>query len=184
MLAAYGCSAKAKEAAPESKGPAMPPPAVKTAIVKVETIPTYGDFVGQSAAKETVNIVPRVTGFLEKIYFTEGAQVNAGEALFRIEQASYLISVKSAEAKLAQDEALLIKYQRDVARLEPLTREHAATQTDLDTAISGAAQQKAAMKGDQAVIDTAKLNLSYTEIPTPISGIIGKLNVTQNYRHG
>jgi membrane fusion protein (multidrug efflux system) len=177
---ACGCSSQAKEAgAAGGKGSSQqPPPAVRTSIVKVETIPTYGDFVGQSAAKETVNIVPRVTGFLEKIYFTEGAEVHRGEALFRIEQASYQISVKSAEAKLAQDEALLVKYQRDVARLEPLAREHAATQTDLDTAVSGAAQQQAAMKGDQAQIDTAKLNLSYTEIPTPIGGIIGKLNVT------
>jgi len=160
-------------------GTKMPPPSVSSAIVKVMTVPVMGDFIGQSSAKETVSIVPRVTGFLEQIYFKEGAEVHKGEALFQIEQASYKIAVESAQSKLAQDAAQLVKYQRDVARLEPLTAQHAATQTDLDTAVSGAAQQKAAMEGDQASIDTAQLNLSYTTISSPIDGIIGKLGVTK-----
>ena len=157
----------------------MPPPSVTTAIVKVMTVPVMGDFIGQSSAKETVSIVPRVTGFLEQIYFKEGAEVHVGEPLFQIEQASYKIAVESAQSKLAEDAAQLLKYQRDVARLAPLTAQHAATQTDLDTAVYGAAQQKAAMEGDQASIDTALLNLSYTIISTPIDGIIGKLGVTK-----
>jgi membrane fusion protein (multidrug efflux system) len=152
---------------------------VETALVKVMTVPVIGDFIGQSSAIETVNIIPRVTGFLEKVYFTEGLQVHTGEALFQIEQTSYRIAIESAQAKLAQDQAQLVKYQRDVARLEPLAAQHAATQTDLDTAISGAAQQKAAMQGDQASIDTAKLNFSYTVITSPIDGMIGKLDVTK-----
>jgi membrane fusion protein (multidrug efflux system) len=157
----------------------IPPPSVTTAIVKVMTVPVMGDFIGQSSAKETVSIVPRVTGFLEQIYFKEGSEVHTGEALFQIEQASYKIAVESAQAKLAEDAAQLVKYQRDVARLAPLTAQHAATQTDLDTAVSGAAQQKAAMEGDQASIDTAQLNLSYTTLSSPIDGIIGKLGVTK-----
>jgi membrane fusion protein (multidrug efflux system) len=157
----------------------MPPPSVTIAIVKVMTVPVTGDFIGQSSAKETVSIVPRVTGFLEQIYFKEGAEVHTGEALIQIEQASYKIAVESAQSKLAQDAAQLVKYQRDVARLAPLTAQHAATQTDLDTAVSGAAQQKAAMEGDQASIDTAQLNLSYTTVSSPIDGIIGKLGVTK-----
>ena len=160
-------------------GAKMPPPSVTTAVVQVMTVPVMGDFIGQSSAKETVSIVPRVTGFLEQIYFKEGAEVRKGEALFQIEQASYKIAVESAQSKLAQDAAQLVKYQRDVARLAPLTAQHAATQTDLDTAVSGAAQQKAAMEGDQASIDTAQLNLSYTIISSPIDGIIGKLGVTK-----
>jgi membrane fusion protein (multidrug efflux system) len=160
-------------------GTKLPPPSVTTAIVKVTTVPVMGDFIGQSSAKETVSIVPRVTGFLEQIYFKEGAEVHTGEVLFQIEQASYKISVESAQSKLAQDAAQLLKYQRDVARLEPLAAQHAATQTDLDTAVYGAAQQKAAMAGDQASIDTAQLNLSYTTISSPIDGIIGKLGVTK-----
>jgi membrane fusion protein (multidrug efflux system) len=176
LLSLEGCTTKVK--ATGTAGAQAPSPTVRTAIVKVMTVPVFGDFVGQSAAKETVNIVPRVTGFLEKIYFTEGLEVHKGDRLFQIEQASYQIAIESAQAKLAQDQAALIKYQRDVDRLTPLAAQHAATQTDLDAAVSGAAQQKAAMQGDQASIDTAKLNFSYTMIATPIDGVIGKLNVT------
>ena len=100
----------------------MPPPSVTTAIVQVMTVPVMGDFIGQSSAKETVSIVPRVTGFLEQIYFKEGAEVHQGEALFQIEQASYKIAVESAQSKLAQDAAQLVKYQRDVARLRTAGR--------------------------------------------------------------
>ena len=156
----------------------MPPPLVRLATVEVKTVPVYGDFVGQTEAKETVVIIPRVTGFLEKISFKEGTEVQKGQVLFQIEQAAYQAALASAEAKLAQDQAGLTRYQRDVARLEPLVKEQAATQQDLDTSVSGAAQQQAALKADQAAIDTAKLNLSYTIIRSPIDGIIGKLNVT------
>ena len=173
-----GCATSGKNE-PSKGPPQLPPPAVETALVKVTTVPVIGDFIGQSSAIETVNIIPRVTGFLEKIYFTEGLEVHPGEALFQIEQTSYRIAIESAEAKLAQDQAQLVKYQRDVARLEPLAAQHAATQTDLDTAVSGVAQQKAAMEGDQAAIDTAKLNFSYTIISSPIGGMIGKLGVTK-----
>ena len=178
LIGLAGCAASGKSEPPKG-APQLPPPAVETAIVKVMTVPVIGDFVGQSSAIETVNLIPRVTGFLEKIYFTEGLEVHKGDALFQIEQTSYRIAIESAQAKLAQDQAQLVKYQRDVARLEPLAAQHAATQTDLDTAVSGAAQQKAAMKGDQASIDTAKLNLSYTIISSPIDGMIGNLGVTK-----
>jgi membrane fusion protein (multidrug efflux system) len=178
LIGLAGCTASGKNE-PAKRAPQVPAPAVETAIVRVATVPVIGDFIGQSSAIETVNITPRVTGFLEKIYFTEGLEVHTGEALFQIEQTSYRIAIESAQAKLAQDEAQLVKYQRDVARLEPLAAQHAATQTDLDTAVSGAAQQKAAMEGDQASIDTAKLNFSYTIISSPIDGMIGNLGVTK-----
>ena len=80
-----------------------PPPSVTTALVKVMTLPVMGDLIGQSSAKERVSIVPRVTGFLEQIYFKEGAEVHKGEALFQMGQASYRIAVESAQSKLAQD---------------------------------------------------------------------------------
>ncbi len=136
ICAVTSCGGPGKPAA----APPIPPPAVRVGRVQVRTIPLYGDFIGQADAKETVNIVPRVTGFLEEVYFTEGAPVHKGQMLYQIEQASYEASLESANAKLAQDQASLIRYERDVARLEPLVKEQAATQQDLDSAISGAAQ--------------------------------------------
>ncbi len=178
LCAVTSCGGPGKSAT-SGGPPPMPPPAVRVGTVQVRNIPLYGDFIGQTDAKETVNIVPRVTGFLEKVYFTEGAPIHKGQMLYQIEQASYQASLESANAKLAQDQASLVRYDRDVARLEPLVKEQAATQQDLDTAISGAAQYRAAIKGDQASIDTAQLNLSYALISSPIDGIIGKLAVTR-----
>jgi membrane fusion protein (multidrug efflux system) len=146
--------------------------------VERKNVPVTGDFVGQTEAKETVTIVPRVTGFLEKIYFQEGATVRKGDSLFQIESASYKAALEQAQAKLAQDQAGLIRFQRDMARLEPLVKEQAATQQDFDAAVSGTAQQQAAIQADQAAIDTAQLNLSYTLIRSPIEGIIGRVNIT------
>ncbi len=95
----------------------------------------YGDFVGQTEAKETVVLIPRVTGFLEKSFFKEGSTVHVGDALIQIEPAAYRAALEQSEAKLAQDQAALIRFQRDVARLEPLVKEQAATQQDFDSAV-------------------------------------------------
>lgn len=115
---------------------------------------------------------------MEPIFFKEGSTVHKGDTLFRIEPASYQATLEQAEAKLAQDQAALTRFQRDIARLEPLVKEQAATQQDFDVAVSGTAQQQAALKSDRAAIDTAKLNLSYTLIKSPIEGTIGRLNIT------
>ncbi len=163
---------------PGAAAASAPPTTVRVGEVLVQTVPVYGDFVGQTEAKETVNILPRVTGFLEKTPFREGSQMRKGDVLFQIEQAQYKAAVTSAQAKLAQDQALLIRYQRDIARLAPLVKEQAATQQDLDMAVAGEAQQLAAIKSDQAAIETAELNLSYTVIRSPIDGIVGRLGVT------
>ena len=156
----------------------MPAPTVRVAIVAVQNVPVYGDFIGQTDAKEMVNVIPRVTGYLEKIYFREGSEIHQGGPLFQIEQANYKAALEAAEAKLAQDRATLEKHRRDIARLEPLVMEKAATQQDLDDAGAGRLEMEAALRGDQASIDTAQLNLQYTVIHSPIDGIVGRLGVT------
>jgi len=173
LLCGIGCRDKnAQTASPP------PPPTVIIAPVEVKTVPIYGEFAGQTAAKDTVNVEARVAGFLEKVYFTEGTRVRTGQVLCQIEQASYVAALEAAQAKLAQDQANLLKAQQDVARLEPLVAQQAAPAQDLDSSVAARAQYQAAIKGDQANIDTAKLSLSYTVIRSPISGIIGKLIVT------
>jgi len=156
----------------------MPAPTVRVAIVAVQNVPVYGDFIGQTDAKEMVNVIPRVTGYLEKIYFQEGSEIHQGGPLFQIEQANYKAALEAAEAKLAQDRATVEKHRRDIARLEPLVKEKAATQQDLDDAVAGRLEMEAALRGDQASIDTAQLNLQYTVIHSPIDGIVGRLGVT------
>jgi membrane fusion protein (multidrug efflux system) len=164
----------------ETAGPvqAPPPPTVIVAPIQVKSVPIYAEFVGQTAAKDTVTVEARVPGFLEKVYFTEGTRVSKGQLLYQIEQASYLASLEAVQAKLAQDQANLLKAEKDVARLEPLVSEQAAPAQDLDTAVAARAQYQAAIQSDQANIDAAKLNLTYTTIRSPIDGIIGNLLVT------
>jgi len=174
-LFSSGCGAGKADASPSR---ATPPPSVRVGVVSVRTVPVYGEFIGQTDAKETVNVIPRVTGYLEKIYLREGSQIRRGDMLFQVEQANYKAAMESAEAKLAQDKATLEKYRRDIARLEPLVKEQAATQQDLDSAVAGRLEMEAALRGDQASIDTAQLNLDYTVIHSPIDGIVGRLGVT------
>lgn len=74
--------------------------------MSVQTVPVYGEFIGQTDAKETVNVIPPVMGYLEKVCFREGSQIRRGDPLFQIEQTSYkAAALESAEAKLAQDKA-------------------------------------------------------------------------------
>jgi membrane fusion protein (multidrug efflux system) len=170
-----GCRDKAIQA---DGGQKPPPPTVIVAPIQIKSVPIYGEFVGQTGAKDTVNVEARVPGFLEKVYFVEGTQVSKGQLLYQIERAPYVAALESAQAKLAQDQANLLKAQKDVARLEPLVSQQAAPAQDLDTSIAARAQYQAAILADQANIDTAKLSLSYTTIHSPIDGIIGSLQVT------
>lgn len=174
VLAQEACAGKKTEAANAQP----PPPTVLVAPVQVKTVPVYGEFVGQTAAKDVVNVEARVSGFLEKVFFTEGSRVTKGQLLFQIEQASYQAALEAAQGKLAQDQASLLKAQKDVARLQPLVAQQAAPAQDLDASVAAQAQYQAAITSDKANIDTAKLNLSYTTIRSPIDGIIGKLLVT------
>ncbi len=157
--------------------PMPPPPLVVVAPALVKTVPVYGEYVGQTDAKETVNIQARVSGFLEKVYFTEGSRVEKDQVLFQIEQGQYKAAVDSARAKLAQDQATLLKNQKDVARLQPLVEQQAAPQQDLDQSVAAQSVAEAAIQADRAAIEQAELNLGYTIIRSPITGIIGKLQV-------
>ncbi|MBS1842070.1 MAG: efflux RND transporter periplasmic adaptor subunit [Acidobacteria bacterium] len=175
LACAAGCGGGKDAKAVSAQTPA---PLVIVEAVGVKTIPIYGEFVGQTEAKDTVNIEARVAGFLEKVEFTEGTRIQAGQPLFQIEQAPYAAALESSQAKLAQDQASLLKSEQDVARLQPLVEQRAAPAQDLDASLAARAQYQAAIKSDQANIDIAKLNLSYTIIRSPIAGIIGRLLVT------
>lgn len=166
-----GCNGKKPEA--------MPPMPVVVGQAEVQTVPVQQQYVGQTSAKDTVDLRARVGGFLERVEFQEGAHVRAGQVLFQIEQSSYRAALASAEAALARDEASLTKANQDVARLKPLVAAKAASQQDLDTALAQQAAYQAAIKADKAQIETAKLDLDYTTVRSPIDGVIGKLAVTR-----
>lgn len=182
--------------------PAPPPPSVTVAEVALQTIPVYLDYVGITAAVRTVDIRPRVEGFLQKRAFTEGADVQEGELLFVIDPSPFEAALEAAQAQLARDEAALAAAQaqlakdkaalafareqveryRSLAAQEFVTREAFDTyRTQADQAAAAVAadnaainQATAAIKADRAAITQARLNLSYCTIRAPLSGRIGR----------
>lgn len=172
-LLASSCTGKKASASAPMASP------VVVANVPVETVPLTHEFVGQTSAKDTVDLRARVGGFLEKVDFHEGDHVRAGQVLFQIERSSYVTALATAQAQLAKDQASLDKASKDIARLRPLTANHAASEQDLDAAVAQQAAYQAALRADRASIADAKLNLSYTTVRSPIDGIIGKLAVTR-----
>lgn len=157
--------------------PDRPLPAVVVAPIRAQTVPIYGDYVARTEARQTVEIRARVEGFLEKAMFHEGSRVKAGQLLFVIDQRPYQTTLQEARAALAQAQAALRKAQKDAARLRPLVAEDAAPQVDLDDAESAIEHGKATIDRAKAVIAGAELDLQFTEIRSPITGIIGKEEV-------
>lgn len=173
LAVAPGCSSRAsgKEQKPAM---AFPPPAVIVAPVIRKTVPIYGEYVGQTAAVNTVEIRSQVEGFLEKISFVEGSTVQKGQLLFQIDPREYEAAVMKAKASLAQSEAALVKSKQDVARYRPLVSQHAISQEQLDTAVAQEAEDEANVESAKAQLAQAELNLGYTQITAPLTGRIGQ----------
>jgi RND family efflux transporter MFP subunit len=162
----------------QSKTPqGLPPPAVVVAQVASETVPIYGEYVARTEARQTVEIRSRVEGFLEKVLFKEGSQVRAGQLLLVIDQRPYRSALQDARGSLAQARAAFEKAEKDVERLRPLVAEDAAAQVDLDKVVAEAKFNQAAIERAKAAIAKAELDLKFTEIHSPITGIIGKEQV-------
>ncbi len=139
-------------------------------------------FIGHVEAIKSVNLMPQITGYVEKVLFEEGSFVNEGDILFVIEQERYLATVSLREAELASAKANLVRAERDYKRQSSLSKQNYASKATLDTAESTYLQAKAAVAQAQANLDLAKIDLGYTEIKAPISGRIGKALVTEgNY---
>ena len=154
------------------------PPVVVVSTVASQTVPIWGDYVARTEARQTVEIRARVEGFLEKVLFREGSQIKAGQLLFVIDQRPYKTALQEARGSLAQAQASLGKAQKDVERLHPLVAEDAAPKVDLDNAESAVQYGRASIDKARAAIARAELDLKFTEIRSPITGIIGKADVT------
>lgn len=155
----------------ETKAPLPPQVIVKT--VKQETVPVYGKYIGVTQASLDVEVRARITGYVEKVEFVEGSWVEAGQLLYLIDNKPYIAKRKRVLAELEKDKAAYEKSKRDVIRLKPLYEQDAASQLDYDTAVSTEEQAKASVMSSQANLDEVDLELSYTQIKAPISGMVG-----------
>jgi multidrug efflux system membrane fusion protein len=153
--------------------PASLPIPVATAPAMRADVPLTVDGIGTVQALNTVNIRPMVDGPLTEIRFREGQDVHAGDVLARIDSRTYQATYDQAVAKKAQDQATLENAERDLVRYDKLAKTQYTTAQQADTQRSTVAQDQAVVRQDQAQIDSARTNLSYTTIMAPVDGRTG-----------
>jgi multidrug efflux system membrane fusion protein len=146
---------------------------VATAAAVRQDVPLTVDGIGTVQALNTVNIKPMVDGPLTEIRFREGQDVHAGDVLARIDARTYQAAYDQAVAKKAQDEATLANAERDLTRYDKLAKTQYTTAQQADTQRATVAQDQALVRQDQAQIDSAHTNLSYTTITAPVDGRTG-----------
>jgi membrane fusion protein (multidrug efflux system) len=172
LLAA--CGKDSDDAA--KKKAAAAPQAIPVTVQRVQTqrVPITLDAVGQAEGSREVEVRARISGIIEKRLFTEGAPVRAGTVLFVIDRATYEIAVAQAKAALSQERAKAELAQSEAGRLKSLASARAISQREYDVALSAVQQATASIEGAQAKLAEAQLNLSYTNVKAPISGITGR----------
>ncbi|MFM1945363.1 MAG: Efflux pump periplasmic linker BepF [Verrucomicrobiota bacterium] len=149
-------------------------PPVVVAEVLVADLPIFGEFVGQTEAPANVDVRARVEGFVEGIHFREGSRVKAGDLLFSLEREPIEQRLFRARATLAEAEAALAKARADIARYTPLVEKRAIPRQDLENAEAMERQGLAAVAAGKADVRKAEIDLSYTEVRAPVSGLIGE----------
>ncbi len=158
----------------ENKQANIPPPEVLVYVTEASEVSIFQEFVGETLGYKDIDIRARVEGYLEGIHFEEGRKVNQGELLYTIESQQFEALVAEKMSLLAKEKVKLANALSDLNRVEPLAKENAVSQLDLDSA---QARYKAAIesvKAAEADLDAAQIQLSYTKIYAPITGIIGK----------
>jgi multidrug efflux system membrane fusion protein len=156
-----------------ASGGAAPPVPVVAGTVIQKDVPIYLDGLGTVQAFNTVTVRARVDGQLQKLAFVEGQEVHTGDLLAQIDPAPYQTQVAQNEAKKGQDEAQLAHARLDLKRDDELFAQKILAPSDYDTQKALVAQLEAAVKADQAAIDSARVQLDYTQITSPIDGRTG-----------
>lgn len=139
--------------------------------------PVYGRYMAKARASLDVEVRARINGFVEEVAFKEGSVVKKGDLLYRIDNRPYAAKVERSKAQLKSAEANLARTRRDVKLLTPLYEEDAASEQDLNNALSDREAAEAEVSAKKAELQEANLELDYTNIAAPISGLIGASQV-------
>jgi membrane fusion protein, multidrug efflux system len=161
----------------ESPPPVQPPPEVVVEPVEVRDMPVQAEFTGQVRGGEDVEVRARVTGFLQSQHYREGSLVKKGELLFTIEPQQFEAAAARAQAEMAEAQARHNRAVIQVNRLTPLVARHAVSQQDLDNAVASAEASKASVASAAAQLTSARLDLGYTRVTSPITGLAGNRQV-------
>ena len=155
-------------------GGGIPPALVSVHTVQAVSVPVRFQFVGQTAGSKEAEVRARVQGVLERRVYQEGSAVKAGQLLFVIDPRPYAAQVQAAEADLARAQAQYAQAHRNFERVKPLAGSKALSQREYDEAVSNEETGAAAVKQAQARLTEARLNLGYTSVNAPVSGLASR----------
>jgi membrane fusion protein, multidrug efflux system len=162
----------------EQSGP-PPPPEVGVITLQARDIAITDQLPGRTTAYRVAEVRPQVTGIVQRRLFTEGAEVKAGEQLFQIDSGSYRAALSSADAALKRAEAQAVTARLLEERYAPLIAANAVSKQENDEAIAARARAEADVASARAQVDSARINVVYTQLLSPINGRIGRALVTE-----
>ena len=168
-----GCKSAESAAAPP------PAPAVSVAPVIERQITEWDEFTGRLDAVEKVEIRPRISGYIDKVNFTEGKEVKAGELLFQIDPRPYQAELDKARAEEERVKSRSVLAQQEVDRAEKMLAKRAISQEEMDERKNALQESVSAIAGAKAAVEQAALNVEFTHITSPIDGRVSRTEITK-----
>ncbi len=157
----------------KKKSPSAPPPTVEVIRVQPTNVPVYKEWIGTLAGNVNAEIRAQVSGYLLSQNYPDGSQVAKGQLMFEIDPRPFQAVLDQAQSKLAQDQAQAIRTRWQVERYAPLAKENAISQQEYIDVVQSNLAAEALVKADQATVESARLNLGFTRIISPIEGLAG-----------
>lgn len=158
---------------------APPAPEVVVETVKVEALPLEFEYSARTAGFREVQVRAQVSGILQERTYLEGSQVKQGQVMFRIDPRTYQAALSRAKGALAQEQARYRQTERDLKRIRELQKKGFASESELDNAVSNFEQSKANIQAAEAEVQSKQIDLDYTTVKAPISGITSKETVSE-----
>jgi multidrug efflux system membrane fusion protein len=172
LVLALALAACTRQAPPSA--PARPPAQVAVATAVRQDVPIYLDAIGKSVAREAVSVQPQVSGRITRLHFADGAQLAAGDPLFTIDPRPYQAQLDAAAGSLSQAKAALAFAKIELGRAAELVATRSIAQEEYDTRKNAVDVAEAQVQQGQAAVETARLNLEYCSIRSPIAGRAGQ----------
>lgn len=157
----------------------MPPPEVVVEVARTESVPLELEYAARTAGYREVQVRAQVSGILQERTYQEGSQVKRGQVLFRIDPRPYQAALSRAKGALAQEQARYRQTERDLKRIRELQKKGFASESELDNAVSNFEQSKANIEAARAEVQARQIDLDYTTVEAPISGITSKETVSE-----
>ena len=178
-IALSACGAGSSDKAKGGRGAAKGPPEVGFVVVQPSSVPIVTELAGRTAAYQSSEVRPQVTGLIRRRFFTEGALVRKGQPLYQIDPSLYRASANEARASLSSAAANAEATRIKAERFKPLADMQAVAKQDYTDAAAQARQAAAAVAQSKAALETAQINLRFTTVPAPITGRIGRSLFTE-----